>query len=154
MSRLRQAAHLLQRLEESPHRTALAFALGVFIAFFPVLGIHTGIALLVAYVFRLSRVAILAGCWTNNPWTLAPMFMAGTLVGCAILGVPHAGLSAIQWDLHGAAFYSSLWNGLRPYVLPFVVGNLATGAVAGILAYAGLRAVLERRRQPAPQGQS
>ena len=67
MSRLRQVAQVLLRLEDTPGRIALAFGLGIFIAFFPLLGIHTGLALLVAFSFRLSRVAILAGAWTNNP---------------------------------------------------------------------------------------
>jgi hypothetical protein len=144
---VRQAAHVLLGTGGSPHRVALAFGIGVFIAFFPILGLHTGIALLVAYGFGLSRVALLAGCWTNNPWTLGPMFLGGTLVGCALLGVPSAGLQEIQWDLQGQAFYDALWASLRPYVLPFVVGNLASGAVAGLLSYAALRAVLERRAQ-------
>jgi uncharacterized protein (DUF2062 family) len=151
MSRLRQWGHALLRQEGTPHRTALAFAIGVFIAFFPVLGIHTGIALLVAFGFRLSKVALLAGCWLNNPWTITPMLTGGTLVGCALLGMPSAGLSAIDWDLHGRAFYSSLWVGLRPYLLPFAVGNLLLGSLCGTLAYLALRLVLERRRQPAAQ---
>jgi uncharacterized protein (DUF2062 family) len=152
MSRVRQMAHVLLQLEDTPHRTALAFGIGVFIAFFPIIGIHTGMALLVAFLFRFSRVAILAGCWTNNPWTLAPMFMAGTFVGCVLLDVPSTGLSDIQWQLHGRAFYASLFEHLRPFVLPFVVGNLALGAVAGVVSYLALRTVLERRRQPVAQG--
>lgn len=152
MRRLRQIVLVLLRLEDTPHRIALAFALGVFIAFFPILGIHTGMALFIGFAFRLSRVAILAGCWTNNPWTIAPMLMGGTLLGCALLGVPSHGLSAIDWRLHGQAFYSSLWEGLRPYVLPFVVGNLLMGVLCGVLSYVALRLVLERRRQPAVLG--
>lgn len=151
MSRLRQMAHVLLRLEDSPSRIALAFGLGVFIAFFPLLGIHTGLALLIAFLFRLSRVAILAGAWTNNPWTIAPMYMAGTLLGCELLDVPNAGLSSIQWGLHGRAFYASLFEGLRPYVLPYIVGNLTLGAVAGVVAFGAVRAILERRRAGPPE---
>jgi uncharacterized protein (DUF2062 family) len=131
--------------EGTPHRTALAFGLGVFIAFFPLLGIHTVLALGIAQVFRLSRVAILVGCWTNNPWTIAPMMLGGTLLGCVLLGVPSTGLSAVDWRRSGADFYESLWGGLRPYVLPFVVGNLSMGVLCGALAYFALRGVLERR---------
>ncbi|MFB3071649.1 MAG: DUF2062 domain-containing protein, partial [Nitrospirales bacterium] len=36
-SQLTQVLHL----QESPHRTALAFALGIFIAFSPTYGLHT-----------------------------------------------------------------------------------------------------------------
>jgi uncharacterized protein (DUF2062 family) len=151
MSRLRQWRHALLQQQGTPHQTSLAFAIGVFIAFFPVLGIHTAIALLVAFYFRLSKVALLAGCWLNNPWTIAPMLSGGTLLGCALLGMPLSDLRAIEWELSGWAFYSSLWRSLRPYLLPFVVGNLFLGVLSGALAYLALRLVLERRRQPVAQ---
>ncbi len=146
MNRLRQMIKLLLHVEDSPNRVALAFGIGLFISFFPLLGIHTGLALGIAIVFRLSRVAILTGAWVNNPWTLAPMYTAGTLLGCAMLGVSPEGFAEIDWSLHGRAFYTALYEGLRPYILPFVVGNLAAGVVAGGLGYIVLRSVLERRR--------
>jgi uncharacterized protein (DUF2062 family) len=136
----------LLHLEDTPNRVAIAFGIGLFIAFFPLLGIHTGLALVIALIFRLSRVALLAGAWVNNPWTLAPMYTAGTLVGCALLGVSPEGLAEVDWSLHGRAFYAALWEGLRPFVLPFVVGNLVLGVLAGLLAYLVLRVILERRR--------
>jgi uncharacterized protein (DUF2062 family) len=147
--RLRQIAQLLFRIEDSPHRIALAFALGVFIAFFPILGIHTGLALLIAFAFRLSRLAMLAGCWVNNPWTIAPMYTTGTLLGCALLGVPSEGLGSVRWDLKGDAFYASLWQGLRPFVMPYVVGNLVLGLLCGALVYGLLRSALQRRQRRA-----
>jgi uncharacterized protein (DUF2062 family) len=144
--RLRRAFQVLFQVEDTPHRIALAFGLGVFIAFSPLLGIHTGMALALAFLLRLSRVAILAGAWTNNPWTLAPMFTAGTALGCGLLGVSADSLEAVDWGLHGREFYGALWEGLRPLVLPFVVGNTVLGVVAGALAYVLLRSLLERRR--------
>lgn len=136
----------LLRLEDTPNRVALAFGIGLFIAFFPLLGIHTGLALAIALVFRLSRVALLTGAWVNNPWTLAPMYTVGTLLGCGLLGVSPEGLADVDWGLHGRAFYVALWEGLRPFVLPFIVGNLVLGVLAGLLAYVVLRLILERRR--------
>ena len=146
MNRLRQMARVLLHVEDTPNRVALAFGIGLFISFFPLLGIHTGMALGIAIAFRLSRVAILTGAWVNNPWTLAPMYTAGTLLGCAILGVSAEGFGEIDWSLHGRAFYEALYEGLRPFILPFVVGNLVAGVVAGALGYVVLRSVLERRR--------
>lgn len=137
---------LLFQIEGSPSRVALAFGLGVFIAFFPILGIHTGMALVIAVVFRLSKVAILAGAWTNNPWTLAPMLTAGTLLGCALMGRSPASLGRVDWSLHGRAFYDSLLAGLGPLAVPFVVGNLVLGTLLGGLSYFALRHILERRR--------
>jgi uncharacterized protein (DUF2062 family) len=144
---LRRTGQILLHVEDSPSRVAAAFALGVFIAFFPILGIHTGMALVLAVLLRLNKVAILAGAWTNNPWTLAPMYTAGTLLGCAFFRVSTESLGAIDWSLRGRAFYESLARGLRPLVLPFVVGNLVLGAVAAVASFFALRLLLERRRR-------
>jgi uncharacterized protein (DUF2062 family) len=152
VSRLRALFRALFHLEDSPNRVAVAFGIGVFIAFFPILGIHTALALLIAVLFRLSKVAILTGAWTNNPWTIGPMFIAGTLVGCALLGVSPEGLHGVDWSLHGPAFYEALFESLRPLVLPFLVGNLVVGFVGGALSYIVLRMLLEKRRVSALPG--
>jgi uncharacterized protein len=146
MSWVRRTGQILLQLEDSPTRVAAAFALGVFIAFFPILGIHTGLAIGIALAFRLNKVAILAGAWTNNPWTLAPMYTAGTLLGCFVLGVSPASLGGIDWSRHGRAFYASLVEGFRPLLGPFIVGNLVLGAVAATLSFLVLRSILAGRR--------
>jgi hypothetical protein len=141
------SARVLGRIDGSPSRVAAAFGVGVFLAFFPVLGIHTGLALGIAVLFRLSKVAILAGAWINNPWTIAPLYGAGTLLGCFLLGVAPASPSAVDWSLSGRAFYSALATTLAPLAWPFVIGNLVLGAVAGLVGFLVLRAVLERRSE-------
>ena len=146
MPRLSQTGRILLHVEDSPSRVAAAFALGVFIAFFPILGIHSGLAILLALLLRLNKVAVLAGAWTNNPWTIAPMFTAGTLVGCFLLGTSPGSLREIDWALHGRAFYESLLAGFRPLLLPFIVGNLAVGVAAAAVSFLVLRSLLARRK--------
>lgn len=142
-----RTARLLGQIEGSPSRVAAAFGIGVFIAFFPLLGIHTLLALGIALAFRLNKVAILVGAWTNNPWTLAPMYSAGTLLGCALLGVPLVSPSAsVDWSLKGRAFYEALAATLAPLVWPFVIGNLVLGTAAGLVAFVLLRWLLSRWR--------
>ncbi|MDH5496837.1 MAG: DUF2062 domain-containing protein, partial [Nitrospira sp.] len=63
---LRQVLHL----QESPQRTALAFALGIFIAFSPAYGLHTAMVALCTWLFGLNFLALLAGAFVNNPWTI------------------------------------------------------------------------------------
>lgn len=145
-SRLRRAVDGLLQLQDTPHRIALAFGLGIWIAFSPLLGLHTVMALGAAFAFRLSRAALLLGAYVNNPWTIAPLYLAGTALGCALLGVSTAGLESIEWHHHGLAFYRHLIAHLRPYLWPYVVGNTILGVVGGVAAYFGLRAFLERRR--------
>ena len=143
---LTRRLRVVLQIEGSPTRIALAFALGVFIAFFPILGIHTGLAIALAVVLRLNKAAILTGAWLNNPWTLAPIYTAGTLLGCALFGVSPASLSDVDWSLHGRAFYASLLEGFRPLLLPFVVGNLVAGTSVALVTFLVLRSVLARRR--------
>ena len=145
MSRLRRALESLLHIQDTPHRIALAFGVGCWIAFSPLLGIHTGMALAIAFGFRLSRVAILMGAYINNPWTLAPMYAAGTAVGCVLLGVPLSGLSAIDWSGGDEGLYQALFESLRPYLWPYVIGNTVLGIAFGTVSYLWLRTVLERR---------
>jgi uncharacterized protein (DUF2062 family) len=142
-ARLRRIAQILLHVEDSPHRTALAFAVGVWIAFFPLLGIHTALALVVAMVFRLSRVAVILGAYLNNPWTLAPLYSAGTLVGCLLLQVSPTDVWAMEWS-EGWVLGEMLHH-LRPILWPFVVGNLVLGTIAAGVAYVVVRGVLARR---------
>jgi hypothetical protein len=144
--RLQRTLQILLHVEDTPHRTALAFGIGVWIAFFPIWGIHTGMALAIAFLFRLNRAAMVVGAWVNNPWTMAPLYTAGTVLGCALLGVAPEGLEAVDWTLKGRAFYLALLETLRPYVWPYVVGNTLLGVLGGIAGYFALRFVLERRR--------
>ena len=83
-------------LQESPHRTALTFAIGVFIAFSPTYGLHTLSAVFLAWAFRLNYAAILLGNFINNPWTTVPILGATMWTGFFILGMPNT--SAFSWD--------------------------------------------------------
>ncbi len=143
---LRRTLRVILHTGDTPHRTALAFGIGVFIAFSPFLGLHIWIALLIAVLFRLNRVAILVGTYLNNPWTFAPIYLAGTSVGCFLLGISSAGLSAINWNLHGRDFYRNVWHVLRRYLWPLVLGNTLLGLVCGVLGYLLLRHLIEQRR--------
>ncbi len=81
-SLLKQVLHL----QESPHRTALAFAVGCGIAFCPLYGFHMVLVGLCTWAFRLNFVALLAGALINNPWTLVPILGATYWTGAFLLG--------------------------------------------------------------------
>ncbi len=146
MRRVARQARILGQLDGDATRVAAAFGIGVFLAFFPLVGIHTPLALGLAVLLRLNKVAILLGAWINNPWTIAPMYGAGTLLGCWLMGIAPATGPVIDWKLSGAAFYASAFAHLQPLLWPFVAGNLVLGAACGLAAFVALRAVLLRRR--------
>src|SRR6266480_3372756 len=79
----------LLAIDDPPERTALAFSVGVFIGFSPVLGLHTIIATLVAFLFRFNKVAIYLGTYINNPFlTLVPIILVSYAIGAFLLSRP------------------------------------------------------------------
>jgi uncharacterized protein (DUF2062 family) len=148
----RRLAALLEaflHLEDTPQRIAAAFGVGIYLSFHPLFGLHTLMALAIAFAFRLSRAAVLVGIYLNNPWTMAPMYIAGTTLGCWVLGVPLEGLTSIDWDFGDRGFYKVLLVSLKPYLWPYVVGNTILGIACGAIAYVLLRWFLERRARRA-----
>src|SRR4029450_11182615 len=86
---LRAAFRRLLAIDDPPERTALAFSIGVFIAFSPFLGLHTIIATAIAFAFRFNKIAIYTGTFLNNPFlTLVPIIIASYGVGALLLGLP------------------------------------------------------------------
>ena len=144
---LRRALEALLGIDDTPRRVALAFGIGLYIAFFPLFGIHGLIELGIGFAFRLSRAALLIGAYINNPWTLVPMYTAGTVLGCWILGVPVAEVWAmnVPWNEGLTAMYGAM----RPLLWPYLVGNTAAGLLAGTFGYQVVLRILERRASSA-----
>src|SRR5436190_22979657 len=74
----------LLHIDDSPERTAAAFALGVFFGFSPFLGLHTLLGVLFAFLLNLNRAAVLLGVYANLPWILGPYYAVVTMVGARI----------------------------------------------------------------------
>src|ERR687884_176427 len=98
---VRAALRRLLAIDDPPERTALAFSVGVFIAFSPFLGLHTIMATLLAFLFRFNKIAIYTGTFINNPFfTLVPIILASYGIGALLLGrsvtLPRAGLALLR----------------------------------------------------------
>lgn len=135
---MRAALQSLLHLKDPPHRTALAFGAGVFIAFSPLFGLHTVMAIAVAFALRLNRVAILAGAWINV-WALAPCYAFGTWMGAMLLGVDASDVKNIEWTLKG------MGSTMSTLFWPIMLGNTLLGLIAAGPAYALCRKFLESR---------
>jgi uncharacterized protein (DUF2062 family) len=137
-SRIKKMTQQILHLGDSPSRTALAFAIGVFIAFSPLYGLHTISVLVCAWAFRLNVVAIHAGSLINNPWTLLPILGTTMWVGLRLVPVGAATPLAIgepppvAW---GDFTLQMLWHQFQPFFLPFVVGATVLGIVCSLIAY-------------------
>lgn len=143
-SGLRDFLRRLLLLEESPPRTAAAFAIGVFISFSPFWGLHTVLALVAAFLFRLNRLAVLVGAWINNPWTVAPTASAGAALGFWILGTEMRFPRLTEFPLLSSEFWDQMLSDFEYLLWPFLVGNLVLSVMAAIVAYFVLRWILVR----------
>ena len=139
--KLRQILHL----GDSPQRTAMAFAVGILIAFSPSYGLHTASVFLCAWAFRLNFLAVMAGNLMNNPWTFLPIVAGSMWVGLLLdpVGAP----PAIDWNDFTIRM---LWDQFHPYVVPFVLGHVLLGVVGAAAGYVILyQAILKFREHQA-----
>src|SRR4026207_660616 len=126
----RAAFRRLLAIDDPPERTALAFSIGVFIAFSPFLGLHTILATVLAFAFRFNKVAIYTGTFINNPFlTLVPIIIASYAVGAFLLGrpiqIPDEGIELLK-DPHllTGEYYRRLFVQFWSIVWPFAVGGM------------------------------
>ena len=123
---LRQVLHL----QESPQRTALAFAIGAGIAFCPFYGFHMILVGLCTWAFRLNFVALLAGALINNPWTIVPILGATYWTGAVLLGRSES--PVFDWSELG---FRAIYEQVMPYAVPFALGGLVLSVIGAILSY-------------------
>ena len=131
----------LLAIDDPPERTALAFSIGVFIAFSPFLGLHTIMATAVAFLFRFNKIAIYTGTFINNPiFTLVPIIIVSYAVGAFVLGrpmhIPDEGLDLLKNPhLFSGDYYRRLFLQSWHIVWPFSVGASVLSVVCSVLAY-------------------
>jgi uncharacterized protein len=137
----RVAFRRLLAIDDPPERTALAFSIGVFIAFSPFLGLHTIMATVIAFAFRFNKIAIYSGTFLNNPFlTLVPIIIASYAVGALLLGlpmkIPDEGIELLRSPhLLTASYYRQLFVESWHVLKPFAVGGLILSVICSLAAY-------------------
>jgi uncharacterized protein (DUF2062 family) len=141
---LRDFLRWLISIDAPPHRTALAFSLGVFLGFSPFWGLHAVVGLAISFIFRLNRVAVLVGVFVNTPWTMPAVASVGTALGFLLLGTRPEIPEIAKASLLSKAFWQETVSDL---LLPFFLGNLVLAFVVGVAAYFAFRWILVRNAQ-------
>jgi hypothetical protein len=150
---IRAALRRLLALDDPPERTALAFSVGVFIAFSPFLGLHTIMATVLALLFRFNKVAIYAGTFINNPFlTLVPIILASYAVGAFLTGrpvsLPPEGLELLR---HPRLLTADYWRALLAefwvVLMPFTVGGMVLSVVCSLAAYPATLKILRANQR-------
>lgn len=149
MASLRALLRQVLHLQESPHRTALAFAIGSAIAFCPFYGFHMALVGLCTWAFKLNFIALLAGALINNPWSIVPILGATYWTGAVLLGRSES--PSFDWSELG---FRAIYEQVMPYAVPFAVGGVVLSLIAALLSYPlALYLITKHRQNAAGQGQ-
>lgn len=144
----------LLHTHDTPRRTATAYAVGVFFGFSPFLGLHTVLALVVAFAFNFNRVAVLIGVYSNLPWILPAYYTLSTLLGATLLGtdVPPGLMKDLRDALADASWgeFRMLARSLTPLLWAFALGSTIGAIGLAVAAYrVSLAAIVAARRHAA-----
>jgi uncharacterized protein len=140
---VRERLHALIKLNDPPHKLALAFSLGVFIAFSPTVGLHMLTCLALGWLFRLNTLVIITASFINNPWTIVPLYGF-----CIWFGLKITGENAVVPDIVWSELnFSNAYAVLKPYLWSYVAGTLILGVVAAVIAYFVFHHIVVRYRK-------
>ena len=151
---IRRWLDTLLHVDDTPQRTAAAFALGVFFSFSPFLGFHTILAVGLAFLFDLNRVAALLGVYANLPWIIAPYYAFVTMaIGAPLTryrlppGFERQIAALFEFSASNGEFWHRVVVILKPWLLPYLVGSTIGATVLAAVAYPiALGFVNSRRR--------
>jgi len=152
---LQKLTHALLHTGDSPERTAAAFSVGVLMGFSPFLTLHTVLALVIAFTFRLNRLAVLAGTYSNLPWFMGPYYAVATAVGALLVGVDVPADLGVRVDAVMAlpswrAQIEGLYALFTPFLHAYIVGSSLGCTLLAALAYWPALRFVERRRRHHP----
>lgn len=139
---LRNMRQKLQQMTATPYAIAAGVACGVAISFTPFIGLHTVLAVILAFFIRASLAAALLGTLFGNPWTFPFIWAATLFAGEKFLQSEHL-QSDIDFtktfstafdmikNLNFEAFIQDVW----PVLYPMIIGSIPFCLLSWIITY-------------------
>jgi len=144
--RLRPLFRLIKGFRGSPEAVAGGFALGLFLALTPTVGVQIIVAIFLATLFKLSRPAALISVMITNPVTVPPIFTFNYWVGSLFFDGPSVRevygyfikitgqMARLDfWEVGAQLKIFFLASG--EMLLPLVFGSLVVAVIASLLSY-------------------
>ncbi|WP_455466559.1 DUF2062 domain-containing protein [Bartonella sp. B39] len=142
------------RISATPHKVALGFAIGIFLACSPLFGMHIVLAIFFSWIFRANFAASIIGTVFSNPLTFLLIVMADYKVGYFFLSlfsnVNEISLSQIRVLFNGLTLsnVSLLFKGTWDSIMrPMILGGTLLGFIFGGLSYIGVYRAIVRFQQ-------
>lgn len=125
LDKLKKQFKKILSLDAHPGHISAGFAVGVFISFTPFFGLHTPLAIALAFIFRLNKLTCITGAWVNTPLTIVPVLVGSYNLGRFLRGKPARDLTFTTLD----------WHSLQPYAKSILLGSSILGFIAAVAAY-------------------
>jgi uncharacterized protein (DUF2062 family) len=156
----------LLHANDSPHRIALGAALGLFVAWTPLIGLHILVVLALTFLLRANKFVAVVSVWVSNPFTFIAIYYPNYLFGGALLRFvnPQRQVSDQQvrqmfsrFDMpalgHGffhAEFWQNLFSLLCRMGPELWVGSVIMGSVVGSIGYLVVYRIIKWYRETYP----
>lgn len=142
----RRVFRMLLSMRGSAETIALGFAIGMFVAFTPTVGVQMLIAVGLATLFRASRPASIVPVWITNPATLAPIYLFTYKIGKFFFSGPPveevarglgdfvARISSLEFYAFLGAFKELASLG-KDVMIPMTIGGIIVGGIGAAITY-------------------
>ena len=136
--------HRILHTDDSPSRIARGVAIGVFVAWLPLIGLQMLIALGLSFIFRANKLVGLSVVWISNVFTLVPIYYPSYRLGSALLGTDAVGTEAFTHEFTEIYYSSEPWASrlkeladllFEGILYPTFIGSLVLGFLLAIVAY-------------------
>jgi uncharacterized protein (DUF2062 family) len=121
-------------IDDTPHKIAAGAALGVFLGIAPGAGVAA--ALVLASIFRINRLAALAGALATNTWTLIIALPMAAAVGGFMVGGNKTSLVLQFNEIQNLGIkYLISKAALLDVALPLAIGFVVVSGVTALFCY-------------------
>ena len=154
---------------DPPHVLALGFAIGVFVAMTPTIGVQMVSAAAIAAAFRANKILSMAAVWISNPVTMVQIYYVNWRVGqyfidtSLVSGESNVqrqltritesigGLSNLFFHVLDKAFWSEMLRLVWDLGVELWLGSFIVGAACALPGYLILRWAITLYRQHVPR---
>jgi uncharacterized protein (DUF2062 family) len=164
---LRFLEYKILHIEDSPHKIALGLAIGLFVAWTPLLGVHILLVIALAMLLRANKFAALVSVWVSNVFTFFIIYYPNYLVGRAVCGifvnyndmnkeqisVLFSGLfkpANIIIGIFTKQYWLKFWDLTKSIGLELWIGGFAIGGLVAVGAYIICYSLIRKRRAKNP----
>lgn len=138
--------HRIIHIDDSPHKIAGGFAVGVFLGILP--GAGPVAAIVLAFIFQVNKAAAFAGGLLTNSWFSLLTFVLAVKIGASVTGSNWQQLYKDAKALISPFDWRNFIDGSAvPVIKPLLAGYALIGLAAAVLMYAIVFAIVTGYRK-------